>query len=138
MGENSLQIYSLQNNQKYLGLNKEYRGQISHIGAVGYSPADPDLAFAAGKNQQSDNKSNKGLLVMWNTKSGNIKQTLKTVNPLASAAFSADGKSILVQEANGFLTLFNIETGAVIRKYPDKAEIISDSTSRCLLTKLKK
>jgi hypothetical protein len=92
----------LQNNQKYLGPKREDNGQIGDIGAVGYSPADPDLAFAAGKNQQSDNKFNKRLLVLWNTKSGNIKQTLKTVNPPASAAFSADGKSILVQEANGF------------------------------------
>jgi len=130
--DDNLQIFSLQNNQKYSGPKKEANGQIGDIGAVGYSPADPDLAFAAGKNQQTDNKSDRGLLILWNTKSGNVKQTLKTVSPMASAAFSTDGKSILVQEVSGFLTLFNIETGAVIRKYPDKAEISSDSASKCL------
>lgn len=40
------------------------------------------------------------------------------MTPLASAAFSADGENIVVQEVNGYLTLFNIETGLVIRKYP--------------------
>lgn len=118
-GENSLQIYSLRNNQKYLGLDKEYSGQISDIGAVGYSTNNPDLAFAAGKNRQTGSKSVRGLFILWNTTSGKIKQSITTVTPLASAALSADGKSVLVQEVKGIMTLFDLETGAVIRKYSE-------------------
>ena len=122
--EINLQIYSLEKNRKYFRLEKEYKEQIGDIGAVGYSPNDPDLAFAAGTNRQTDGKSGKGLFVLWNIKSGKIKQTIKTVNPLASAALSADGENVLVQEISGHLTLFKLETGAVIRKYADKTEIL--------------
>lgn len=128
LAENTMHIYSLQKKQKYLELEKEYKGRMSDIGAVGYSPTDPDLAFAAGENWQTLYKAAKGSLIIWNTKTGKVKQNLTTVKPLASAAFSADGKTILVQEVNGCLTLFNTETGAAIRKYGDKAEI-DDSTS---------
>ncbi len=122
-GENSLQIYSLRNNQKYLGLDKEYSGQISDIGAVGYSTKNPDLAFAAGKNRQIGNESVRGLFILWNTNSGKIKQSITTVNSLASAALCADGKSVLVQEVNGNMTLFDLGTGAVIRKYPEVSNL---------------
>ncbi len=125
------QIYSLQKKQRYLGLNEEYQGLIGDISAVGYSPANPYLAFAAGRNRQAERESAKGLLIVWDTKTGNIKQNLKTANPLASAAFSADGKNILVQEINGNLILFDAERGTILRRYADKVDL----TFKRLLTK---
>ena len=123
LGENSHHIYSLQKKQKYLELEKEYKGRMSNIGAVGYSPTDPDLAFAAGENWQTEYKAARGLLIIWNTKTGKVKRHLTTAKPLASAAFSADGKSILVQDLSENLTLFDLETGVVIRTYSEVSNL---------------
>ena len=80
--------------------------------SIGYSPNDPNIAFAAGL---AAGKS--GIMIIWDLRTGKVLQKFAHPFWLTNAAISPDGKTMLVQDATDTQVSIDIETGTVIRKY---------------------
>ena len=115
--KDAARILNLQN-KKYRGLDEKFAALIRRSNVVGYSPIDPTTAFAAGGSSIS----RKGLLLIWNIKSGQIKQTITGEREIVAAAFSPDGENILSFDSAGNLILNDVESGMIIRQYNTQPE----------------
>lgn len=116
-GENEkVRIFSLRNKKSYLGLDKKYAALMSKSNVVGYSPTNLDTAFVAGDAIVSK----KGILFVWDIKSGKTKKLIANERSILAASFSPDGKNILLLDIAGDLVLIDVETGVIIRRYTNE------------------
>ena len=82
---------------------------------VGFSPANPNLALVASGARFEKN----GILIVWDTKSGEVKQIYSSKKDILSAVFSPDGKTILFNDISDDIFLFDVESGVIIREYAE-------------------
>jgi WD40 repeat protein len=81
-----------------------------HFRMVGFSP-DGNLLAAIGINQHK--KTTKPILMLWNVRTG---QELRQVEGVGSAAFTQDGKSLVLGNEDGGIGIEDLATGREIQR----------------------
>ncbi len=112
-GQKSFPLVNLNAGRQHLQMEKKYSELVSYSNAVGYSGADHDLAFVAGRSTVS----RKGILIVWNLSTGKIKQVVYNDIEIETAAFSPDGRTILFLDRHRGLILIDLASGVRLRNY---------------------
>lgn len=106
-------LENLHNSANTVNLAKKYSDLLFGVNAVGYSGADQNLAFVAGRSTVS----RKGILIVWNLSTGKIKQVVYNDIEIETAAFSPDGRTILFLDRHRGLILIDLASGVRLRNY---------------------
>lgn len=108
-----VQIAAVRGNKKYVGLDKTYAALFGMANAVGFSTIDPHVAYVVSGIRAEKG----GSLIVWDTRTGKIKQTYRNRLEIASADFSPDGKTIVFNDIGDNIFLFDVAAGAIVREY---------------------
>ncbi len=106
-------LQDLNKPERSLNLPDKYSDLIARSSSVGYSVADPNLAFVAG----SSDSPMKGILIVWDISNGKVKQVITNENEIDAAAFAPNGKTILFLDRRRNLILLDLASGVRIRNY---------------------
>ncbi len=112
-GKRSFPILTLDAKKRYFSVKGKYANLMKYSNSVGYSVAEPNLAFVTGSSAISG----EGVLIIWDISNGKVKQVIKNETEIENAAFSPNGKTILFVDRRRNLVLVDLASGVRIRNY---------------------
>lgn len=113
-----VQIITVRGNEKYTGLDEKYASLFELANSVGFSPVNPNTAYVASGVRAGKG----GVLIVWDIKTGKVKQSYRSKLEIASADYSPDGKTILFNDISDKIFLLDVESGTIIREYVEDGD----------------